>query len=157
MATDTVYIAGLAELQRKLLELPQRVGRNVLRHAVAAGAAVMRDEAKANAPVYQGTVGKDHPAPGTLQKSVYMKYINELSGPERTVYFVGVRHGKARQSVGKSGKNLDAYYFRFVEFGTSKMNAEPFLRPTFDTKKDEAASVIASAISNGITSELSGL
>lgn len=158
MSTSVTFrIDGLAEILRKLQQLPDRVERRVVRRAVAAGAALMRDQAIANAPVYTGNVAAGHPPPGTLKKSVYMKYINELSGPARTVYFVGVRHGKTRQSVGKAGRNLDAYYFKFVEFGTSKMAAEPFLRPAFDTKKGAAIDAITETMSAGISTELYGL
>ena len=45
------HISGLKELQEALKQLPQNIARNVLRGAVSAGAALVRDEAKRNAPV----------------------------------------------------------------------------------------------------------
>ena len=47
----SVRVEGLDQLARALKELPQRVARNGLRAAVYAGAKVIRDEAKLQAPV----------------------------------------------------------------------------------------------------------
>ena len=47
---ETVRIEGLAQLDRALRELPQRVANRGLRASVYAGAKVIRDEARARAP-----------------------------------------------------------------------------------------------------------
>ena len=44
-----VNVAGLAEIERKLKLLPERVGRNAMRRALRKGANVIRDAARANA------------------------------------------------------------------------------------------------------------
>jgi HK97 gp10 family phage protein len=136
MMADLVHVSGLAELSAALRELPGRIGRNVLRGAVAAGAAEIRKAAMTTAPVYTGEVSKGHPPPGTLRRALYQKQIRELSNDQAQVFFVGVRQGKKYRNQGKK-KNLsqDAYYWRFVEFGTSKMAARPFLRPAFEQAK----------------------
>lgn len=149
----SVRIEGLDALRRKLATLPLRVERNVMRRAVAAGAAVIRDEARTRAPVYHGDVAKGHPPPGTLKKAIWQKFIPEASRNGRTVFYVGVRRGKLRQQIGKSQSNQDAYYWWFVEFGTSKMAAKPFLRPAFDSRKEQATTAIAAQISQGIATE----
>ena len=43
-----------------------------------------------------------------------------------------------------------AYYWRFLEFGTSKMRAKPFLRPTFDRLGQAALADVAFAGSKWI-------
>ena len=53
------------DFKRQLAELPGRVGRNVLRGAVNAGASVIRKEAVLRAPQYTGSVQAGHPPPGT--------------------------------------------------------------------------------------------
>jgi hypothetical protein len=93
-------IEGLSELSRALKELPQNIGKNVLRGAVNAGATVIRKQAVLNAPEYHGDVSKGHPPPGTLKKSLYQKQIREQSDWAHQVFFVGVRQGR---SAGKKG------------------------------------------------------
>lgn len=155
---EMVNVEGLAELRAALRELPQRIARNALRGAVSAGAAVIRKEAKARAPLYTGKVADGHPPPGTLKRAVYQKQINELSSLTNQVFFVGVRHGKKYQKQGKKGdKSQDAYYWRFVEFGTSNMAARPFMRPAFEAKKNEAVAAIKTYLTDRIAKEVAGL
>ena len=148
---ESVQVQGLDQLAKALRELPQRVARNGLRAAVYAGAKVIRDEAKLQAPVATGDLGANQPPPGTLKRSVIMKQIPELSGAQKQTFFVTVRHGKKYRKQGKKGNlSQDAWYWRFVEFGTVKMSARPFLRPAFDMKKHEAVTVIKTRLAQRI-------
>lgn len=155
---ELLNVSGLSELRAALRELPQRVARNVLRGAVNAGATVIRKEVQARAPVYTGSVAEGHPPPGTLKRAIYQKQIRELSSLTNQVFFVGVRHGKKYQKQGKKGdKSQDAYYWRFVEFGTSKMSARPFMRPAFEVKKVEAVEAIKHYLTERIAREVAAL
>ena len=137
---ETVHIEGLKELDQALKQLPDRLARNGLRASVYAGAKVVRDEAKRRAPKAVKALGTDQPPPGTLKRSVIMKQIRELSGQDRQTFFVTVRHGKKYRKQGKKGNlSQDAWYWRFIEFGTRKMAAMPFLRPALEAKRHEAA------------------
>lgn len=112
------HISGLKELQEALKLLPQNIARNVLRGAVSAGAALVRDEAKRKAPVYTGTPAMGHPPAGTLKRAIYIKRIAERSSQFKQVFFVGVRRGKKYQKQGKHGTlSQDAYYASWVEYG----------------------------------------
>ena len=140
---NDVRIDGLQELARALRELPQRVARNGLRASVYAGAKVIRDEAKLKAPMATAPLGPNQPPPGTLKRSIIMKQVPELSGDKKQTFFVTVRQGKKYRKQGKKGNlSQDAWYWRFVEFGTVKMSAKPFLRPAFEGKKMEAVDAI---------------
>ena len=148
---ESVQVQGLDQLAKALRELPQRVARNGLRAAVYAGAKVIRDEAKLQAPVATGDLGANQPPRGTLKRSVIMKQIPELSGAQKQTFFVTVRHGKKYKKQGKKGNlSQDAWYWRFVEFGTIKMSARPFLRPAFDMKKHEAVTAIKTRLAQRI-------
>lgn len=108
--STTVNVSGLRELNAALAELPRNIGRNVLRGAVRAGAAVVRDEAKIKAPVVTGQ----------LRRAIYMKQIREQSSMVRQVFYVGVRRGKQYQKLTTKGgkdRSMDAYYAQFVEHG----------------------------------------
>lgn len=156
---ELVNVQGLKELQAALKELPKNVGRNVLRGSVAAGAAVIRAEAKAQAPMYTGgDVSKGHPPPGTLKRSVYQKQIRELSSAAKQTFFVGVRSGKKYQKQGKKGDlSQDAFYAGFVEFGTVNMAARPFMRPAFESKKQAALDAIKAYLEKRIPEEAAKL
>lgn len=150
MAAVSVRVEGLRELSRALRELPVRIARNDLQAATMAGAAVIRNEARLHAPVYTGKVSEGHPPPGTLRKAIVSKAIAELSTNTKRVAYVVVRHGKRFQHVGKKNINRDAYYWRFVEFGTKKMSARPFMRPAFEAKKREAVEAIKARLAERI-------
>lgn len=128
MADINLTVTGLAELSKKLKEMPVKLARNGLRAAVNAGAEVIRKDAASRVPVDTRR----------LKKAIYKKQIREKSNNVQQTFFVGARNGKKYRKADK-----DAYYWRFLEFGTSKLPARPFLRPAFDTKKSEAVDAMA--------------
>ncbi len=155
---ETFKIEGLAELGKALRELPERVARNGLRVSVYAGAKVVRDEARARAPKAAQSLGPNQPPPGTLKRSVNMKHIPELSSLTRQTFFVTVRHGKKYRKQGKKGNlSQDAWYWRFVEFGTRKMRARPFLRSALEAKRREAGQAMKDRLSERIEMEANKL
>ena len=155
---ETFKIEGLAELGKALRELPERVARNGLRVSVYAGAKVVRDEARARAPKAVQSLGPNKPPPGTLKRSVIMKHIRELSGGGRQTFYVLVRHGKKYRNQGKRGNlSQDAWYWRFLEFGTRKMAARPFLRPALESRRREAVDAIKQRLSERIEIEAKAL
>lgn len=158
MMANTVTITGLKELSDALKELPNRIARNALRQSVYAGAKVIRDEAKTKAPVYTGPVSAGHPPPGTLKRSIIMKQIPEKSSLVQQTFYVAVRHGKKYQRQGKKGTlSQDAFYWRFIEFGTVKMPARPFMRPAFESKKQLAVDAIKARLATRIEEEANKL
>ena len=86
-----------------------------------------------------------------MKRSVILKQIPELSNKNTQTFFVTVRHGKKYRKQGKKGNlSQDAWYWRFVEFGTVKMSARPFLRPAFDMKKNDALTAIKTRLAERI-------
>ena len=132
----TMKVDGLKELGERLRKLDADVAGRVVRAATAAAANVVKKAAIQNAPIsdapHQLGVRKDQIAqPGNLRKNII---IRRLPPGERTAteeYIVTIRHGS-----GKVPK--DAFYGRFVEFGTVKMAAHPFLRPAIDNNVQAA-------------------
>jgi len=56
-----------------------------------------------------------------------------------------------RPRAGKSRNDeKGAWYWHFVEFGTVKMPAHPFIRPAFDAVKDEALNEFKRHLTQGI-------
>lgn len=76
---------------------------------------------------------------------------------------VPVRTGKLKQSITVSrvktkdgvkrvevGPDKDGYYGKFVEFGTVKMKANPFMARGYETSKEEAMSTIEKNLKEGL-------
>ncbi len=105
-----IRIEGLDELERQFDRLADTSKRKVMMKALNAGIAPIKKEAKANAPERTGL----------LKKNIRSKQMRKTEKPAVGIYV--------------SGK---AYYWYFVEHGTSKMAAAPFLRPAADSKHEE--------------------
>ena len=128
MAGEVVRIEGLDELKRKLSEVPKAMRKRVLRNALAAGAREVRDVAKRNAPVM--TLGTSLKAPyrkpGTVKQAIRVRTSKADRRAGDVGVFVNVRPAKAGQRGAKNPN--DPFYWRFLEFGTRKMPARPFLQ-----------------------------
>jgi HK97 gp10 family phage protein len=120
-------IEGLDELRRALLQLPKELRKGPLRSAVSAGARIVQRKAAELAPIDEGT----------LKKAIYRTRSREGSSSVQEMAIVGVRYGKRFRRRG-----LDAWYWRFIEFGTRKMRARPFMRPAFEQTKPEQLEAI---------------
>jgi HK97 gp10 family phage protein len=133
---------GFKELAAAMRELPERVAKNALRSAVAAGATVVKNEAKNRAPVDTGEMRRD----------IQVKRERDSGkGPMVATYSVFVRSGKkSRLSGAKRDVSKDSWFWRFVEFGTKNMAARPFMRPSFESKKEEAVKRIAEKLDERI-------
>jgi len=128
MAADTVQVKGLDELKRKLADVPKALRKRVLRNALAAGAREVRDVAKRNAPVLN--LGTSMKAPyrkaGTVRDAIRVRTSKADRKAGDVGVFVNVRPAKAGQRGAKNPN--DPFYWRFLEFGTKKMPARPFLQ-----------------------------
>jgi HK97 gp10 family phage protein len=128
MAGEVVRIEGLDNLKRKLAEVPKAMRKRVLRNALAAGAREVRDVAKRNAPVL--TLGTSLKAPyrkpGTVKQAIRVRTSKADRRAGDVGVFVNVRPAKSGQRGAKNPN--DPFYWRFLEFGTRKMPARPFLQ-----------------------------
>lgn len=130
-------------LESKLDEIEKAVSE-AIRPAAQAGAQVFYDEVKARAPRSEKmhfTKGKKKSyAPGTLQAAIYQAFDKEGSVPGSTAEY------------GISWNKKKAFYGRFVEFGTKRMPAHPFLRPSFEAVQHRAVD----AVNERLKKELAG-
>lgn len=143
---DLVRVEGMSDIARNLKLLPEKLQAMHLKRAVASGAILVRNEARSRVPVDTGV----------LRKSVITKYANEQSSRQKKTYIVTVRRGKKYQRVKakRGGKtveiNMDAFYWRFVEFGTQKMAPQPFMRPAFEQRKRDALEAVSAKLRIGV-------
>lgn len=118
---------------------------SVLRQAAVSGARVMFEEIKLRAPVGDKTYerkGGQH-QPGTLKRSILIAYDKEAS-----------LTGKSASYIVTWSK--EAFYGRFLEYGTSKMAARPFLRPAYEAKREEAAKAVENTIQEKVQEVTNG-
>ena len=105
-----INVEGLDELEKQFDRLIDTSKKKVMMKALNAGVAPIKKEAKAKAPVKSGL----------LKKSIRSKQMKYTDKPSVGIYVAG-----------------KAYYWWFIENGTSKMAAAPFLRPAADSKHEE--------------------
>lgn len=128
-------IEGLDGVLRKMRELSPKLQKKGLVAAVRKGANIVRDDARNRAKQFD-----DPSTPKPIWKEIVSK-VNGRRGRQEggVVMQVGIRGG-AR----KSGDNV--FYWRFLEFGTSKMEARPFMRPALESKAEAATQAIVTEL-----------
>lgn len=114
MAADQVRIDGLDDLKRKFAALPRAMRVRVLRNALTAGARVIRDYAKRNAPVLR-TPETPYRAKGTLKKAIRVRTSKRDRAARDVGVFVNVKPLPKGQGGAKNPR--DPYYWRWQEFG----------------------------------------
>ena len=148
MPDFTWRIEGLADLQRQLEDELPKVAKRVVRDAVNEGAEMMLDSMHREAP--RNTKGDLAAPPGFLgdhlDKDVRVSR-NDLAatarvGAKANAHYPSRRGGKGRVSV--------ASVARFLEFGTSKMSANPFMTRSFDSIIKRLADLVAEKIQEGL-------
>ncbi len=112
-------------LAKKLMEIDSRLRRKHLIAAVRAGARILRDEARARAPVRTGTLRKSIVARLTRRKDTSVEIAVTFS--KKGWYG---RHVEMGHAIVRGGK--------VVGFASPR----PFLRPAFDEKKGEAEQAV---------------
>ena len=155
-----IQIEGLRELEQRLAQLPQKLERKILVHATQAGARVIQKEAVQKAPMsvaphilksYASSVYKKYTPsefgtwirPGNLKRMIRVKIDKTKSRGYAITYEVYI-------------KNKEAWYWKFQEFGTSKMPSpknKGFMRKGFESAKLAAIAEIEMQIKARLESE----
>ena len=134
MVEVSVQVTGLEDLSQQLQALTTLAGeKQKTQKATFDAAKVFQDEVKRQAPkaesaYYRYYSKKKHGnnnrklmKPGVLKKSVSRKRVKFDNNVGTAIVI------KAR-----------AFYWRFLEYGTPNMAAIPFIRPSYELKKQEA-------------------
>lgn len=163
----------LEVVQRTVNELAESVDEPTLRAVGFAGADIFRDEAKRNAA--------SHIQTGILHRNIIIKRVEEESdGSVRQVYIVTVRKGnygggdafyarwveKGHKFVPRN-KTVSARTGRTVgwaahrraaelEYGTATVQAYPYMRPAYESKKHEAVDHMSTTLAELIARNRAG-
>ena len=126
----TVKISGLKELNRNLKRLA-RDARPVVRSGLKAGAKSMLDMIRSRVPIDTGN----------LRDNIIVRN-RTRRGVSRSEIFINEQ--------GKAGDPKNAFYWRFVEFGTHGRTGTPFLRESWESRRQLAVRVAISKMEEGV-------
>lgn len=139
MASSRTTVAGLRELGEAMRGLSADINKRIARSATNAAGQVIKKAAQLKAPSDTGN----------LRKNIIVKRLPPNQTKLTSEHIVTVRRGKLTAKQQATGLR-DAYYASFVEFGTAKASAQPFLRPAFDTGKGKAVDAMAGKLAKRI-------
>lgn len=170
----TVKVEGLSELGIRMKSLSEKMNNNIARAATGAAASVIRKRAQSLVPVDTGALKKGiivkrlrpSETPFTSEHIVTVstremkKYVEksrharvELQGPIAPVTVNGKTY-RAKKLIGlkENYESLgDFYYAHFIEYGTVKLAAKPFMRPAYDGGKEQAVEAMRVKIDERLT------
>lgn len=147
MIDTRLDFSGLLDIASDLDALSKSQNRKVLRDATRSAATVVKDEASKRAPKRSGKLAKNivvltqRSRNGDISSGVHIRGTNPHTGNS--------------DKKMKTGDPRNAFYWRFLELGTSKMAAVPFLRPAYDARQEEAAKVAFETANRAIDEALS--
>ncbi|AKA72342.1 HK97-gp10 family putative phage morphogenesis protein [Clostridium scatologenes] len=122
-----IELTGVDEILNKLQEIGANVGR-LENKALKNAAEPVLEDSKANVPVRTGKLKKG------------LKITNVKKKEEIKYILVGV----------DKGDNSEIFYGKFIEFGTSKRSAHPFLQPAYEKNKNTIKEIIAETLKEGL-------
>lgn len=144
----TVKLEGIDELKRVMESASKTIRTKAVRSALRKAGQVISKTAKQAAPVL--SVPTKTRKTGTVKRAIVVRNSKFARKTGDEGVFIGVRplRGSRQKKLGKAGANNpnDPFYWRFLEFGTKKMSARPFLSPAAGNKGQEAISVFMSSV-----------
>lgn len=124
-----VSLEQVGEFKAALARLTEESRGRIVVDAALAGAQEILEAAKENAPVLQEP--DDRRIVGNLRDKIKAYISKQKPG------VVTVSVGLSKEDM--RAKEDGAFYAGFVEFGTARMAARPYLRPAMDARQQSAA------------------
>lgn len=118
-----ISVEGLDELEKVLNMMAPKAARNLMRSTIHGVASEIAKEAKRKAP-------KDE---GTLRKAIKAKR-RRPKHPDAPFSDVIVTTGGTAK--------YDAFYWRFIEYGTTDQPEAPFFRPSIDLMRPQIPKIM---------------
>lgn len=155
MASSTQRVEGLDQLLKNMQQLPRElVSKNggLVRSALFQATKLVREDVRARAPRDTGNLARN---------VIAVRDRNPQAAGASERYLISVRRkrqtkaAKAKAVKKANGKidyrkSGDAFYWRFVEFGTQNAPAQPFLRPGFEAQKQPAVDAFKDSLAKGL-------
>lgn len=147
MIDTRLDFSGLLDISEDLKALSNVENRKVMRDATRAAATIFKDEAVKRAPVRTGKLKKNivvitqRDRNGDISSGVHVRGTNPRTGNS--------------DNKMKASNSRNAFYWRFVELGTSNMPGIPFIRPAYDARQDDATNAAFATANRAIDEALS--
>lgn len=120
------------ELEQALKGLEPKVAKQIVKKAMRKGMKLIQSAAKDKAPFETGQT----------KKAIKVRAAK-----------LGRKGIGIDVKVGEGDYKGETFYASFLEYGTSKMPPKPFMRPAYDSKKDQAENVTMNEIKEIIEQE----
>ena len=148
-------IQGMDQLKRKLDQLSNpKKAKQIARKAGRQAMNLVRDAARTNAKAIDDPETREKIHKNIVTQGGKSRNSNEI------VIRVGVKGGAGRNQHSVSTAGLsggDTRHFRYIEFGTSKIPATPFLRPSLSQNLNKVTTKFVQIFDAEITKALSGV
>lgn len=125
-----VRLEGLDELKRELQAIPAKLRYRALRNALAAGARIIRDDARRRTPLLKASTFSGAKAlrlgyrkVGTVRSAITVRTSKRARKQGNVGVFVNVRPAKG--SARGARKPTDPFYWRWLEFGWTPRGGQP--------------------------------
>ncbi len=149
-----IQIEGLAEMDQALSAFTDKVAKKALDSAISYATSPIVKEVKRLAAVapepHEMKYGNEYVEvqPGLLKSAIRRRKLKK-----RELEKLEASAGQAIY-IGKGTKQkLYPRYWHFVEFGTQHSTPTPYLRPAFDTKREEAIQRFKTKLAQNIESQ----
>lgn len=150
-------LEGMKELAALFRQLPDEIEKRELQKVMRSGARLLVKEVRQRAPRATGNLQKQIYATRTRSKK-QLKEGAWWTVKVRNKFYV--RPGQSEKTKrGYSNKRWPSVYARFLEFGTKKQPAQPFMRPAVEAKGQEVIAQWSREMYNALlasTSRLAG-
>lgn len=156
---DESRIEGLDGVMEKLRTLAPKMRKRAINTAMRRGMAIVRKSAVSAAqrfddPETASNISREIVVRSNAKKARQM-------GDGSFLVQVGVKGGaksyvnnRANRRAGRVGGSYEGggnvYHWRFLEFGTSKMRAQPFMRPALASNVDSVTNTVAKELDTAI-------
>ena len=145
----TIEAPGLKELAEELKRFPEEISAKMLRGAFGEAAKPVVAAAQRNAPVDSGRLQLKIGKQTALKGDQLFVRVGVLLQTKKQI-----ARKLERKKLGTAAAGIvlthDPYYDFMVEYGTKHQAPQPFLRPAFDSTKEEFIAVLKSQITSRI-------
>lgn len=161
MGGFTAQVTGLHELDQKLAELGDKAARKIVRDALKDAGAVFEAAVRARAPVRSGAASGTALPPGALQNDI-VSILGTTDDGGPTLPAVIVRPGRytrrAAEWVEYGHRQVKGGYLKVLPSGKRRgpgrevgaVPAHPFIRPSYEAAREQAAQVCCTSLALGI-------
>jgi HK97 gp10 family phage protein len=140
-------LEGSENLRKNLKILQADLQLKTARAAGRKAANIIRDAAKSNA----AQIDDPETANSIAENIVVQASAKDLKKTGDLVFRIGVRGGAKKKSTNNKNTGGDTFYWRFIELGTSRLAARPFLLPALRDNINRATTTFIQEFDKGIS------